>query len=109
MNSTIFGSPYIAERVAKELVKQRSSDLVNFLRDSSQNSRMGALCGYLFEAVAMTTRKKQKHTFDLANQSRYMREDYRSLAYGHKDANPLISMEKVIENYHLRKQYEQGD
>ena len=41
-----------------------------------------------------------------------MREDYRSLAYGHKDISELIPMEEVIEHYHLRKKQlknEQGD
>ena len=64
------------------------------------------------DAHKMTTRKQKKHTFDLSNHSRYMREDYHSLAYGHKDAHPLIPMEEVIEHYHRRKQQvknEQGD
>ena len=58
MKSTIFGSPYIAERVAKELANEHASDLVSFLKDSSQSGHLGPLCGHLFEAVAHLFLKK---------------------------------------------------
>ena len=58
MKSTIFGSPFIAERVAKELANQRASDLINFLKDSSKHPRLAALSGHLFEAVAHHFLKK---------------------------------------------------
>jgi hypothetical protein len=58
VKSTIFGSPYIAERVAKQLANNHASDLVTFLKDSSQSGHLGPLCGHLFEAVAHLFLKK---------------------------------------------------
>jgi hypothetical protein len=54
----MFGSPYIAERVAQELANKHASDLISFLQDSSQHGHLGALCGHLFEAVAHLFLKK---------------------------------------------------
>jgi hypothetical protein len=52
VKSTIFGSPHIAEVVAKELANQHAAALMEFLNNSSHFGHLGPLRGHLFEAVS---------------------------------------------------------
>ena len=51
----------------------------------------------------MISRKHEKKTLSLYDDKRYIIEDYRSLAYGHKDAKELISMNDVRKTYQSTK------
>ena len=51
----------------------------------------------------MVTRKHEKKTFSLYDDKRYLIEDYHSLAYGHKYAKELISMNEVRKTYHKKE------
>ena len=55
------------------------------------------------DAHKMVTRKHEKKTFSLYDDKIYIIEDYHSLAYGHKDAKELISMNEVRKTYHKKE------
>ena len=55
------------------------------------------------DAHKMMTRKHKKKTFSLYDDNIYLIEDYHSLAYGHKDAKELISMNEVRKNYNKKE------
>ena len=47
----------------------------------------------------MMTHKHTKKPFSLYDDKIYLIEDYRSLAYGHKDVKELITMDEVRKTY----------
>ena len=64
--------------------------------------RIESVKGDGIKAHKMITKKHSKYTFSVCDTKRFQREDYHTLAYGHKDDNPLIQFDEVRRLYHLK-------
>lgn len=84
----------------------RHMDMIACVKEGKEAPKVSA---YRIEALSsknahrVVTRQYTKKTFSIADNKRYQREDFHSLAYGHKDATELISMKQVRKTCFLQR------
>ena len=80
----------------------RHADMIKCVKEGEEAPEVSA---YRIEVLTgknahrVVTKYYRKKTFSIADNKRYQTENFHSLAYGHKDAKELISMNDVRKNY----------
>ena len=94
------GDMEYSEEDSKTVV--RHSDMIKCVKEGKEAHEVSA---YIIEVLTgknahrVVTKYYKKKTFSIADNKRYQTENFHSLAYGHKDAKELISMDDVRRNY----------
>ena len=84
----------------------RHIDMIKCVKEGKEAPKVSA---YRIEVLTgknthrVVTKYYRKKTFSVADNKRYQTESSHSLAYGHKDATELISMNDVRKNYEENK------